>query len=149
MTARGRALVGVGIMSVLLALYLVFVGVRAVALLNSGTVIGVAMGVALVVLPLIGIWALWRELRFGRQATQLVDRLAAAGRLPDEQVDVLVSGRPDRAQAQDAFPRYRAEAEAAPEDWQVWARLGIVYDACGDRKRARAAMREAITRSRA
>ena len=148
MTARGRALVGVGIMSVLLALYFVFVGVRAVALLSSGTAIGIVMGAALVVLPLIGAWALWRELQFGRHATQLVDRLAAAGRLPEEQVDVSASGKPDRAQAREAFPRYQAEAEASPEEWQVWARLGIVYDACGDRRRARAAMREAITRSR-
>lgn len=144
MTARTRSLIGVAIISVLLALYFVFIGVRAVALIASATPIAVTMGIALIVLPLLGVWALWRELHFGRQATKLVDRLATEGRLPEERVDVSASGRPDREQAREAFPRYRDEAEASPESWQAWMRLGIVYDACGDRKRARAAIREAI-----
>lgn len=142
--ARTRSLIGVAIISALLVLYFVFIGVRAVALLASATPIAVAMGAALIVLPLIGVWALWRELRFGRQATKLVNELATEGRMPDDQVDVSASGRPDREQARGVFPRYREEAEASPDEWQVWMRLGIVYDACGDRKRARAAIREAI-----
>lgn len=136
-------------MSALLVLYFVFIGVRAFALLGSGSAIAIAMGAALVVLPLLGVWALWRELRFGQQATRLVDRLAADGGLPDEQVDVSATGKPDREQARAAFPRYQAEVEADPGSWRAWARLGIVYDACGDRKRARAAIREAVTRARA
>ncbi|MGO1537784.1 MAG: hypothetical protein ACTHZ9_07035 [Leucobacter sp.] len=144
MKPRTRALVGVIIISVLLLVYLASVGVRAVALLGSGELIGVVMGAALLVLPLIGVWALARELIFGRDATRLVDRLEAEGLLPDEEVGTHPSGRPDRAQADAMFPKYQAEAEAAPDSWQVWARLGIVYDACGDRKRARAALREAI-----
>lgn len=144
MKPRTRALVGVIVISVLLLVYLASVGVRAVALLGSGEPIGVAMGAALLVLPLIGAWALVRELIFGRDATRLVDRLEAEGLLPDEEVGTHPSGRPDRAQADALFPKYQAEAEAAPDSWQAWTRLGIVYDACGDRKRARAALREAI-----
>jgi Flp pilus assembly protein TadD len=68
--------------------------------------------------------------------------------MPDEPVETLPSGRPDRAQADAAFPRYQAEAEADPESWHAWMRLGIVYDACGDRKRARRSIREAISRYR-
>ena len=37
-----------------------------------------------------------------------------------------------------------AEAEAAPEDWRSWFRLSCAYDAAGDRKRARASMRDAV-----
>lgn len=139
---------GVAIMAALLVLYFVFAGVRAVALLASGTPIAIAMGVALIVLPLIGAWALWRELAFGWRSTALVDRLEAEGALPDDLGAAGPSGRADRDAADRAFPRYRAEAEADPESWRAWARLGIVYDACGDRRRARAAIRTAIARSR-
>lgn len=69
--------------------------------------------------------------------------------MPDEPVATHPSGRPVREDADAAFPRYHAEVVATPESWQSWMRLGIVYDACGDRKRARAAIREAIARERA
>lgn len=148
MGPRVRAIIGVVIISALLVLYFVFVGIRALGLLASGEVIAIIMGVAMLVLPLIGVWALLRELIFGRQATRLADRLEAEGLMPDEQVDVSATGRPDREQADAVFPRYKAEAEADPESWQAWMRLGIVYDACGDRKRARGAIRQAISLER-
>lgn len=146
MSIRVRALVGVVVMCVLLVLYFVFAGVRAIALLGSGTPIAIAMGVALLVLPCIGVWALGRELLFGVRSTALVDRLDAENRLPDDLGEATVLGRADRDRADAVFARYRTEAEAAPDDWRSWARLGIIYDACGDRKRARQAMREAIAR---
>lgn len=145
MSPRFRALLGVVVMSALLALYFVFVGVRAVALLSSATPIAIALGVALLVLPLIGAWALIRELRFGFFSTRLVDRLSAADRLPSDLGAASPSGRPDRDAADAAFARYRDDAETDPGSWEAWARLGIVYDASGDRRRARAALREAIT----
>ncbi len=148
MSARTRAIIGVVVMSALLALYFVFAGMRAVALLASGTPVAVAMGAALIILPLIGAWALWRELVFGWRSTSLVDRLEAEGLLPDDLGEVGPTGKADRAAADLAFPRYRAEAEAAPESWRAWMRLGIVYDACGDRKRARGAIRQAISANR-
>ncbi|MGW9020009.1 hypothetical protein ACWGOE_00840 [Leucobacter chromiiresistens] len=144
MSARTRAIVGVAIMSAVLVLYFVFVGIRAVALLGSGDLIAILMGVAMLVLPLIGAWALLREIMFGSQATRLADRLEAEGALPEEPVSARPSGRPDRADADAAFPKYRDEVEAQPESWRAWMRLGIVYDACGDRKRARGAIRHAI-----
>ncbi|MCW2287318.1 hypothetical protein [Leucobacter luti] len=144
MNARVRAIIGVSIMSLLLALYFVFAGIRAIGLLSSGAPLPVVMGVAMLVLPLIGVWALLRELQFGRQSTRLADQLTAAGMMPEEPVATRPSGRPMREDADAAFPRYRAEVEAHPSSWKAWMRLGIVYDACGDRKRARAAIREAI-----
>lgn len=148
MRARTRVLIGVLVMSTLLVLYFVFVGVRAVALLMSGTPIAIIMGIALVVLPAIGVWALCRELFFGYRSTSLVDELAAQGALPDDLGEAGSNGRPSREVADAAFERYRGEAEASPQSWQVWARLGIVFDACGDRKRARRAMREALAQHR-
>lgn len=148
MSPRTRAVIGVAIMSGLLVLYFVFAGVRAVALLSSGTLIATIMGAALLALPLLGVWALLRELKFGRDSTRLADRLAAEGAMPDEPVALHPSGRPVREDADQAFPRYREEALAQPDSWRAWMRLGIVYDACGDRRRARQAIREAINLER-
>lgn len=145
---RTRAVIGVVIMAALLILYFVFAGMRAVALLFTGTPIAVAMGVALLVLPLIGVWALGRELLFGWRSTALVDRLDREGRLPDDLGEAGPTGKPERDIADAAFERYRREAEADPENWRAWGRLGIVYDACGDRTRARAAIRTAISLER-
>lgn len=144
MSARTRAIIGVAIMSVLLALYFVLAGVRAIALLQSGHVIAVLMGVALIVLPLLGIWALLREIRFGFSATKLTDELAAADQIPEELTEETEHGLQLRERADEIFPRYRDAAEATPEDWRAWQRLALVYDAAGDRKRARSAIRQAI-----
>lgn len=149
MNARTRAVAGVVFLSAVLAIYFVFVGVRAVALLASGTLLAALMGAALLILPLIGVWALVRELRFGIAANRLAARLEASGRMPEDEVETRPSGRPVREQADAVFPRYRDAVEAEPESWEAWMRLGVVYDACGDRRRARAAIREAVARERA
>jgi Flp pilus assembly protein TadD len=36
------------------------------------------------------------------------------------------------------------QAQARPDDWAAWFRLGTAYDAAGDRRRARAAVRHAL-----
>lgn len=144
MTARAGAI----LMAVLLALYAVLVGWRAVQFVATGEPVAVAMGVALIVLPLIAAWALWREIMFGVRSQALVRRLEAEGGL-DLGIPMLPSGRPERSAADAAFPRFQAAAEAEPESWRAWLRLGLAYDAAGDRRRARGAVRRAITLERA
>lgn len=138
------ARIGVAVMAVLLAVYIALVAQRAWLLLMSGDPVGVLMGAALVVLPLIAAWALGRELWFGVRAEALGRRLEAEGALPQEEVDVLPSGRVVRSEADALFPAYRAAVEASPDDWRAWYRLGLAYDASGDRRRAREAVRRAI-----
>jgi len=138
------ARIGVVLMAVLLALYIVLVAQRAWLLLTSGDAIGIAMGIALVVLPVIAAWALGRELWFGFRAQRLGRRLETEGGLPEEQVAVRPSGRVLREDGDAVFPIYRADVEAHPDDWRAWYRLGLAYDAAGDRRRARAAVRQAI-----
>lgn len=138
------ARIGVAVMAVLLALYIALVAQRTWLLLTSAQAVGIAMGVALVVLPLIATWALGRELWFGVRAQQLGRRLEAEGALPDDPVAVRPSGRVVREDGDAVFPVYRAAVEAAPEDWRAWYRLGLAYDAAGDRRRARGAVRQAI-----
>lgn len=138
------ARIGVAVMAALLALYIVLVGQRAWLLLTSGDGIAVAMGVVLVVLPAIAAWALGRELWFGVRAQQIGRRLEAEGGLPQDEVAVRPSGRVLREDGDAVFPKYRADAEAHPDDWRAWYRLGLAYDAAGDRRRAREAVRTAI-----
>ncbi|NUU50924.1 MULTISPECIES: tetratricopeptide repeat protein [Curtobacterium] len=135
-------------MAVLLVLYIVLVGQRAVAFIATGIPIGIGIGVALFVVAAIGAVLLVLELRFGFRITRLGARLEREGGAPDDVVDVRPSGRPARDAADDLFPRYKEAVEQDPADWRGWYRLGVVYDAAGDRKRARAAMREALTRAR-
>jgi len=138
------ARIGVFVIAAALALYIVLVGQRAVLLLMSGDVVGILMGVALVVLPLIAAWGLARELWFGVRAEQLARRLEAEDALPTEEVEVRPSGRVRREDGDAVFPVYRRAAEENPDDWRAWYRLGLAYDAAGDRRRAREAVRRAI-----
>ncbi|WP_286279451.1 tetratricopeptide repeat protein [Naasia aerilata] len=135
-------------MAFLLVLYLVLAGQRAVLFLTSGEPVAVAIGVALTVLPLLGAWALIRELLFGVRSQQLADRLNLEGQLPAADLPLRPSGRPERAAADAQFPAFREAVEQAPEDWRAWFRLGLAYDASGDRRRARQAVRQAIALSR-
>ncbi len=141
MRGRSAALLMAG----LLVFYLALIGWRAVLFLASGEPAGIVIGVALLVLPVVGAWALVRELQFGRNSERLIRVLDDEGGLPVEELPVRASGRPVRAAADEDFPRYKAEVDAAPEDWRAWLRLGLAYDAAGDRRRARAAIRTAIS----
>lgn len=139
-----RVRVAVALMTVLLLLYVVLAGQRALILVTSGEPVAIAMGVALIVLPLLALWAIGRELWFGVRAQQLGERLDAEAGLPDEDLPVRPSGRIEREDGDALFPRYRADVEAHPGDWRARYRLALAYDAAGDRRRARAAVRTAI-----
>ena len=140
-----RTRVAVAVMTALLLLYVVLAGQRAIVLLTSGDGVGVAMGVALLVLPLLALWATGRELWVGVRAQELGGALDAEGALPHEEIEVRPSGRATRDDADALFPAYRADVEAHPGDWRAWYRLGLAYDAAGDRRRARQAVRKAIS----
>ncbi len=132
------------LMAVLLLVYLVLVFQHGILFITTGEPIAIAMGVALFVLPVIAAWAIGRELLFGARTEKLVHILDAEGGLPVEDLPHRASGRPLRDAADSQFPQYKAEVEAEPRSWRAWFRLGLAYDASGDRRRARAALRESI-----
>nr|WP_314148879.1 tetratricopeptide repeat protein [uncultured Leifsonia sp.] len=136
-------------MALILLVYLVLVFQRAVLLLASGEAVGVAMGVALLLLPVIAAWAIGRELLFGARTEKLVKLMAAEGTLPVDDLPHRASGRPLRDAADEEFPQFKAEVEQQPESWRAWFRLGLAYDASGDRRRAREALRQSIRLYRA
>jgi len=131
-------------LAVLVGVYLVAIGWRGVLLLRSDSLVGVALGVGLLVLPLVGAWAVVRELRFGRATERLAEDLAAVGGLPVDDLPRRPSGRVERSAAEALFQRYKTEVDAAPDDAGAWFRLACTYDVAGDRRRARAAMRHAV-----
>ncbi len=136
--------IGVAVMAVLMVLYLALAGQIAILLLISGEPVGVVFGVALLVLPLLGVWALVRELSFGVRSARLVRILDGEGGLPVADLPTRASGRPLRDAADAAFPASQPEVEQDPASWRAWFRLGLAYDASGDRRRARGAIRRAI-----
>jgi hypothetical protein len=127
-----------------LAVYLVLAGWRGVLLLGSGDPLAVLLGAGVLLLPVVGAYAAWREVRFGLATQRLARELDAAGRWPAEEPPAAPSGRPERAAADALFAVRRREVETAPQDWQAWFRLALAYDDARDRRRARAAMRHAI-----
>ncbi|GAA4669295.1 hypothetical protein [Frondihabitans cladoniiphilus] len=140
MKSRVAALV----MCALLVLYLVLISARAVEFMQTGVPIAVVIGIALFVLPILGVFALVYEIRFGVKTEQIVNQLSSEGGLPVDDVARRASGRYEREEADAAFPGYAAAVEQAPGDWRAWFRLGLAYDACGDRRRARATIRRSI-----
>ena len=141
---RSRTLAVIAVLVVVLVVYAGLIGFRGVVLLQSGTVVGVLLGLAVLVVPLLGLALVARELQFGRQCARLVDELDAEDGLPVDDLPRRPSGRVDRAAADEHFRAMRAETEAAPEDWRAWFRLALAYDAAGDRTRGRAAARHAV-----
>lgn len=138
-----RSLLGALALTTLLVIYLVAVAGRAVALVRTGEPVAVGLGLAVVVLPVLGLWLVVREWRLAVAVQRMADELAAEGRLPVDELPRSPGGRIDRAAADAAFVTARADVEAAPQDWAAWFRLGFAYDAARDRRRAREALRTA------
>ncbi|MFD5824662.1 hypothetical protein [Lentzea sp. NPDC060358] len=135
----------VGVLIAALAVYFVLLAGRAIALLQTGEVVGVLLGVGVLILPLIGVWLVYSNLRFGWETEKMARELEADGLLPDvSHLPRRPSGRVDREAADSWFEERRAEVEAAPDDWRGWFRLAYAYDVAGDRGRARETMRKAI-----
>ncbi|MGV9291634.1 hypothetical protein [Streptomyces sp. NPDC003719] len=139
-----RAKISYVITAAVLVFYFVLVGSRGVMLIDAGTPVTVTLGVAVLVLPVIGVWFLWKNTQFVRRANQLAAELDAEGGLPVDELKRTPSGRIDRDSADEVFARRKAETEAAPDDWRSWFRLAVAYQDARDTPRARKAMQRAI-----
>ncbi|MFF0837375.1 MULTISPECIES: hypothetical protein [unclassified Streptomyces] len=139
-----RAKITYLVTAAVLVFYFVLVGSRGVMLIQTGTLVTVTFGVAVLILPVIGLWFLWKNTQFVRRANQLAAELEAEGGLPVDELRRLPSGRIDRESADEVFARRKAETEAAPDDWRSWFRLAVAYHDARDTPRARKAMQRAI-----
>ena len=140
MTARRVA----SVLVVVCGVYLLLAGQRGVELIRLGSPVEVLLGIAVIVVPLVVAYLVYREVRFGIAVQDLGRALGESGGLPLDDLPRLPSGRIEPAAAEAAFERRRAEVEAAPDDPGAWFRLGIAYDDARDRRRAREAMRRAV-----
>ncbi|KNY07271.1 hypothetical protein [Microbacterium sp. GCS4] len=138
----------VALMGAALLVYLAVAVWLAVMFFAVGTPVSIGMGIALIVLAPLGGWALVREMVFGLQADRLGRTLDAEGGMPEAETELTPSGRLRPEDADPMIARYTAEAESARGDWRARYRLGVVQDAAGRRKDARASIREAIRLSR-
>lgn len=146
---RRTSLVAAVVLTALLGLYVWLVALRASALVTSGEPVGVVLGLAFWLLPLLVLWLLAREWWLAIDVQRMADELAAADELPVDDLPRSPGGRIDRAVAREAFEEYRARTEAEPENWRTWYHLAFAYDAAGDRKQARASLRTASRLHRA
>jgi hypothetical protein len=136
-------------MSALLLIYIVLLANTGITLILTGIFVGQVMGALILAFPLIGVWVIVVELRFGLATEKLVARIESEGTWPDLGIETRPSGRAVRASADAAFAKWSAAAEQDSENFRAWFNLSLAYDACGDRRRARSAMRKAIALSSA
>ncbi len=134
----------VGAILLLFVFYLVAAFGSAVRFITAEEPIAKVIGVAALVIPLVGVWILIREVLFGSRTQKMASILASEGLLPEDNLPRTPSGRIVKAAADEDFVQYKEEVEANPESWKSWHRLALAYDAAGDRRRARESMRKAI-----
>ena len=116
MTARRVALVMAGAFVV----YAVLVAWRGWDFIMTGEPAAVGLGLAVLVLPLVAGWLVWREVSFGFHMQELGERI--------EMVD------------ERSMEERIAAAQADPNDWQAWYWAGVSLLEAGDKKQARAAL---------
>ena len=138
-----KALLGAIAVTALLALYIYAIWGRAQALIGTGEPVAIAIGVGVLIIPLLAVGLIAREWWLGMVVQQMADQLAASGELPVDDLPRSPGGRIDRDAADAAFVVLRERVEAEPESWKAWYNVAFAYDAARDRKRARSALRTA------
>jgi len=140
-TFRNPAFLAAVAVTILLALYLGLVMQRAMLLLRNDELVAKAMGAALLVLPVIGVWYVLKEWRLGTTVQRMAAILESQGRLPAFDGEVSPRGRLSDAAAEEAVELASREVEMAPRDWVAWFHVAWAYDAAGDRSQARKCLR--------
>ena len=100
-----RVKIGVALVTLLLVFYLVVTFDRARILLTDPQPVAKAIGAAYLVLPIVGAWALLRELSFGARLERMGKELAAEGGLPEDNLPRTAGGRIVRSAADAEFGR--------------------------------------------
>ncbi len=145
MNAVVRTQLLIAFLCVAMLTYFVLLGRIAFAMIGSGRAAAVGLGLAVLILPVIGLWAMVATLRAGFVHERLARLIAADGmELDTGALPRRPSGRIRRDAADALFATVRTEVESDPDDWRRWYRLARAYDYAGDRRRARQAMKTAV-----
>lgn len=148
MSEGGRAVriqLLIAFMCVALVVYFVMLGRAAFVFITSGRPAAIGLGVAVLLLPIIGVWVMVTTLKAGL-AHQRLARLVREEGLELDVSDLprMRSGRIERDAADAMFETVRDELETDPGNWRHWYRLARAYDYAGDRSRARETMKKAV-----
>jgi hypothetical protein len=135
----------IGFICIALVVYFVMLGRIAMAFIVSGRGPAIGLGLALMVMPVIGIWVMMSTLRAGFAQARLARIMRDEGmELDVSTLERMPSGRIRREVADALFETVRGELESDPDNWRRWYRLARAYDYAGDRARARQAMTKAV-----
>ena len=136
-------------LTVIVALYFAFVANLAFAFVRAPELAAKGLGLAMLVLPLVGAWWLFHEWRLGITVQRMASQLDREGRLPLHDGETDRTGRLTEEAAEAVFEVARRTAEESPEDWVAWFHVAHAYEANRDRKMARSSMRHAAELYRA
>jgi hypothetical protein len=135
----------IAFLCVALVVYFVLLGRIATAFIVSGRLAAIGLGLALMILPLIGVWVMVSTLRAGLAHQRLARIIHDEGlELDVSALPRMPSGRIRREAADALFQSVREEVEREPDNWRHWYRLARAYDYAGDRARARETMSKAV-----
>ena len=135
----------IGFMCVALVVYFVMLGRIAMAFITSGRPAAIGLGLALMGLPVIGIWVMVSTLRAGLAHQRLTRIIKEEGmELDVSALPRMPSGRIERNAADELFETVRGELDADPDNWRRWYRLARAYDYAGAAAIARETMRKAV-----
>ena len=115
---------------------------RASQFFSSDSVTARAIAIAVVGVVGVSLWLIAREIMFGFQISRMTKQ---ARELDLDSLERTVDGRVSRTVADSFFAELQRTCEEQPDDWQAWYDLAVGYDLAGDRKRARGALRHALS----
>ncbi|MBY4400598.1 hypothetical protein HQO26_04655 [Rhodococcus fascians] len=137
-------------MVLILGFYFFLLGQRGVTLIQNGGVASTALGIGVILLPIVGLWIVWATLKAGLDHQRLASRIREEGlELDVDDLPRMPSGRIERDAADELFQQVKAEWEKDPDNWRNSYRLARAYDYAGDRGRARETMKRAVALERA
>ena len=114
----------IAFMCVAMLAYVILLGRLAVAMVGSGRPAVVGLGLGLLIMPVIGLWATIATLRAGFGHQKLARLIAEDGlELDASALPRRPSGRVQRDAADALFATVRNEVQADPDDWRRWYRL--------------------------
>ena len=135
----------IAVMVLILGFYFFLLGQRGVTLIQNGGIASTALGIGVILLPIVGLWIVWATLKAGFDHQRLAARIREEGlELDVDDLPLRPSGRIERDAADELFQRIKAEWEKDPDNWRNSYRLARAYDYAGDRGRARETMKRAV-----
>lgn len=123
--------------------YLVIGASRALQINGESSLSTSIMSIAVLVIVGITGALIIREILFGLHISQMSTVLEAEQLLLPDDLPHTASGQTEKGAADERFQLISKEVETNPDSWRAWFRVAMAYDEARDRKRARAAMRQA------